>query len=107
MLSVNEFKINLIEILWRFLKYENDYQKYTDIEGLYLGTEHRLNRATEFIYQQQQDIERINREIREKEKRKHELRELEQEFYALVKEQILNYIFDDDSDIYKIRFSRF
>ncbi len=84
-------KIKQYKIITFELKYENDYQKYTDIEGLYLGTEHRLNRATEFIYQQQQDIERINREIREKEKRKHELRELEQEFYALVKEQILNY----------------
>jgi hypothetical protein len=84
-------KIKQYKIITFELKYETDYQKHTSIDGLYLGTQPRINRATEFVYQQQQDIERINREIREKDKRKHELRELEQEFYALVKEQILNY----------------
>jgi len=84
--KIKQYKIITIE-----LKYETDYKNFTTVKRLYDAAEPRLNRATEFIYQQQQEIERINREIREKDKRNHELRELEHKFYALVKEQILNY----------------
>jgi hypothetical protein len=84
-------KIKQYKIITFELEYETDYKKHTSIKGLYLGIEPRLERSKELIYKQQQEIERINRDIRQKDKRKHELRELEQEFYALVKEQIISY----------------
>jgi hypothetical protein len=84
-------KIKQYKIITFELEYETDYKKHTSIKGLYLGIEPRIERSEELIYKQQQEIERINRDIRQKDKRKHELRKLEQEFYALVKEQILNY----------------
>jgi hypothetical protein len=59
-------KIKQYKIITFELEYETDYKKHTSIKGLYLGIEPRIERSEE-------------------------LRKLEQEFYALVKEQILNY----------------
>jgi len=84
-------KIKQYKIITFELKYETDYQKHTSFEGLYDAAESRIERGYKHLREQSEEIKKISREITKKDKRELELRELEHKFYALVKEQILNY----------------
>ncbi len=55
------------------------------------AAESRIERGYKHLREQSEEIKKISREITKKDKRELELRELEHKFYALVKEQILNY----------------
>ena len=85
-------KIQQYKILTFEAKYETDFQKPTNIAGLYLGTMPRIKRATEHIQAQHDAIERIRTELREKDKRIQQAREFQPKFFGMVKAQIIKYM---------------
>jgi hypothetical protein len=85
-------KIQQYKILTFEAKYETDFQKPTNIAGLYLGTMPRIKRATEHIQAQHDAIERIRTELREKDKRIQQAREFQPKFFGMVKAQIYQWI---------------
>jgi hypothetical protein len=87
-------KIQQYKILTFEAKYETDYQKPTNITGLYFGTLPRIKRATELIQGQHDAIERIRTELREKDKRMQQAREFQPKFIGMVKKQIIQWMND-------------